>query len=48
MTIHINGGIGVAHLNMNNDDNRLANLRDVNESEAEDLVGEEVERSRAE
>ena len=41
----LNGGTGVAHLNMNNGDNRLSNLRVVNESEGRKLLMEFVQHS---
>ena len=34
----LNGGAGIAHLNMNNADNRVSNLKYVSESEARELL----------
>lgn len=39
----LNGGVGIAHLNMNNGDNRVDNLKYVSEAEARHLLLKYVE-----
>ena len=39
----LNGSVGIAHLNMDNGDNRVANLKYVTEAEARRLLLEYVE-----
>ena len=39
----LNGGMGLAHLNMNNADNRIQNLKYVSEAEARKMLMEYVE-----
>ena len=39
----LNGGKGLAHLNMNNADNRIQNLKYVSEAEARKMLMEYVE-----
>ena len=42
----LNGGVGIAHLNMNNGDNRIENLKWVKEAEARKLLMEFEEGDR--
>ena len=41
----LNGGAGIAHLNMNSGDNRVSNLKEVKEAEARDLLLGYVEQN---